>query len=164
MKKIILVIVSALSFSPVLSATPVLNFQAKEAIVFQNTLTVGSVEFLEFDEPVSLAHYGVDNKSLNYLELEKLEPSQNGYKKFLLKAKSVGTGELNFKSGERLIKVTVRVQEDFTSLEAELNRLFGAKNASPEDRIKVLSANLVTNPKMLCSLFHLLVMLLVTVV
>jgi len=99
MKKIILVIVSALSFSPVLSATPVLNFQAKEAIVFQKTLTVGSVEFLEFDEPVSLAHYGVDNKSLNYLELEKLEPSQNGYKKFLLKAKSVGTGELNFKSG-----------------------------------------------------------------
>jgi len=147
MKKIILVIVSALSFSPVLSANPVLNFQAKEAIVFQKTLTVGSVEFLEFDEPVSLAHYGVDNKSLNYLELEKLEPSQNGYKKFLLKAKSVGTGELNFKSGERLIKVSVRVQDDFTSLEAELNRLFGAKNASPEDRIKVLSANLVTNSK-----------------
>jgi len=147
MKKILLVLASILSLNPALLASPVLNFQAKSAVTFQKTLTVGSVEFLEFDEPVSLAHYGVDNKSLNYLELEKLEPSQNGYKKFLLKAKSVGTGELNFKSGERLIKVVVRVQEDFSSLEEELNRLFGAKNASPEDRIKVLSANLVTNSK-----------------
>jgi Flp pilus assembly secretin CpaC len=147
MKRIIFIISTTLSLSPALSATPVLNFQAKDAIVFQKTLTVGSVEFLEFDEPVSLAHYGVDNKSLQYLELEKLEPSQNGYKKFLLKAKSVGAGELNFKSGDRLIKINVRVNEDFSSLEAELNRLFGAKNASPEDQLKVISANLVTNSK-----------------
>jgi Flp pilus assembly secretin CpaC len=147
MTNILMLIVLALCFRPASAGLPVLNFQTNEAIVFHKTLHVGSVEFLEFDEPVSLAHYGVDNKSLNYLELEKLEPSQNGYKKFLLKAKSVGTGELNFKSGAHLIKVVVQVQEDFTNLESQLNRLFGAKNATPEDRIKVFSTNLVSNPK-----------------
>jgi Flp pilus assembly secretin CpaC len=145
MKNKLLYILILISLNPVWASVPVLNFQSKEAIVFEKIINVGSVEFLEFNEPVSLAHYGVDNKSLNYLELEKLEPTQQGYKKFMIKAKAVGVGELNFKSGDHLIKVIVRIQEDFSSLESELNRLFGIDNPTPDEKIRVLSANLINN-------------------
>ena len=102
-------------------------------------------ELLEFDKPVSLAHYGTSKKSLDYIELEKLEASRNGYKKFMIKAKAPGTGELTFQSGTDFIKIRVYVEQDYTALENELNKLFGIKNASYEQKIKVVSANLVSD-------------------
>lgn len=145
MKKLFTV-VSLLSLSLLqVKAVPILSFQNKDAIRFAKTLKVGEIELLEFQKEVSLAHYGTSEKSLDYIELEKLEPSKKGYKKFMIKAKSPGSGELSFKSGEDLIKVSVRVIENYDLLEEKLNRLFGVKSPSPDQYIKVLSANLVSN-------------------
>lgn len=124
---------------------PVLNFTNKYAIRFEKVLKIGEVELLEFSQPVSLAHYGTSKKSLDYIDLEKLDPSKEGYKKFMIKAKEAGSGELTFESGEDLIKVKVIVQENYEQLEMELNSLFGIKNASGEERIQVISANTVSD-------------------
>lgn len=145
---LVLVFVFMLSnsaYGEALAVSPVLSFKSQEAVYFEKMLKVGEVELLEFTEPVSLAHYGTNSKSLDYIELEKLEASVNGYKKFMIKAKSAGTGELTFRSGKEIIKVKVLVTENYQPLEDELNRLFGVRDASPADRIKVLSANLVSN-------------------
>lgn len=128
-----------------MNTRPVLSFINKSAIKFEKTLKIGEVELLEFSEPVSLAHYGTSKKSLDYIELEKLDPGDNGYKKFMIKAKQAGSGELTFEAGEDVIKVKVLVQENFDQLENELNNLFGMKNPSQEDRIKVISANTVSD-------------------
>lgn len=127
------------------SAIPVLNFSNREAIKFQKVLKVGEAEILEFDKPVSLAHYGANEKSLDYIELEKLKPEHNGYRKFILKAKKTGSGELTFQAGEEIIKIKVLVEDDYTALENELNNLFGLADPTEEERIKVVSANLVNN-------------------
>lgn len=142
-------IILVLSFSPglAINSTPVLSFVNKNAILYERNLKVGEVELLEFNEPVSLAHYGTSYKSTDYIELEKLEASRNGYKKFMIKAKEVGSGELTFQSGNEVIKIRVNVTENYDSLERELNKLFGIVDASEEERIKVLSANLVSDLK-----------------
>lgn len=128
-----------------INTRPVLSFVNKSAIKFEKILKIGEVELLEFSEPVSLAHYGTSKKSLDYIELEKLDPGTNGYKKFMIKAKQAGSGELTFEAGEDVIKVKVLVQENYDQLENELNALFGMKNASKEDRITVVSANTVSD-------------------
>jgi len=128
-----------------INTRPVLSFINKSAIRFEKVLKIGEVELLEFSEPVSLAHYGTSKKSLDYIELEKLDPGMNGYKKFMIKAKQAGSGELTFEAGDDVIKVKVLVQENFDQLENELNHLFGIKNASKEDRIQVISANTVSD-------------------
>ncbi len=130
-----------------LNTAPVLSFTNKNAIKYEKTLRVGEVELLEFNDPVSLAHYGTSNKSLDYIELEKLEASTTGYKKFMIKAKEVGSGELTFKSGAELIKIKIIVEENYSSLEKELNTLFGIANATEAEQIKVISANLVSDIK-----------------
>ncbi len=144
MGNLLVVILMLFSFLEV-HAVPILSFQNKNAIRFAKTLKVGEIELLEFQEEVSLAHYGTSQKSLDYIELEKLEASKQGYKKFMIKAKSPGSGELTFKSGENVIKVSVRVIENYDLLEEKLNNLFGIKNPEPQQYIKVLSANLVSN-------------------
>ncbi|MDD9898091.1 MAG: hypothetical protein OXU45_03730, partial [Candidatus Melainabacteria bacterium] len=78
-------------------------------------------------------------------ELEKLNPERNGYRKFMLKAKKTGSGELTFQAGNEVIKVKVLVEDDYTALENELNKLFGLTDPSEDERIKVVSANLVNN-------------------
>lgn len=118
----------------------VLKFSNQEAIKFRKILKVGQVEILEFFKPVSLAHYGTSDESLNYIELDKLEPSQGGYRKFLVKAKRTGYGELTFQSGNELIKVEVIVQNDFSELELKLNQLFGVPNALDNEKIKVIAS------------------------
>jgi Flp pilus assembly secretin CpaC len=142
-----LIIVTYLSLQGALAAdsTPVLNFTNKFAIKFEKVLKIGEVELLEFLQPVSLAHYGTSRKSLDYIDLEKLDPSKDGYKKFMIKAKEAGSGELTFESGTDVIKVKVIVQENYEQLEIELNTLFGIKNASSEERIQVISANTVSD-------------------
>ncbi len=121
-------------------AAPILSFENKSAIKFEKLLTVGEVEILEFSNPVTLAHYGTTDQYLNYIELEKLEPQKDGYRKFMIKAKAAGSGELTFQSGVDLIKIRVIVNNDYQILETELNRLFGLKNNIND--IKVISANL----------------------
>ncbi len=133
---------SALNY-PEAGNEPILRFTNKSALKFQKRLTVGQVEIVEFAHPVSLAHYGVSEESLNYIELDKLEPSSKGYKKFIIKAKQPGYGELTFKSGDDLIKVEVIVQNDYKILEEKLNELFGMKNATEADRIKVTPASYI---------------------
>lgn len=149
MKKIISVLVLlAFMILPVkagMNIQPVLSFVNKSAIKFEKILKIGEVEMLEFSSPVSLAHYGTSKKSLDYIELEKLDPGINGYKKFLIKAKQAGSGELTFESGEEIIKVKVFVQENFEQLEKQLNVLFGKSNALDHERIKVFSANTVSD-------------------
>lgn len=142
MKKLIIII---MSFGLTVSASPVLNFSNRSAIKFEKILKVGEVEILEFDKAVSLAHYGTSDKSLDYIELEKLKPEANGYRKFMLKAKKVGSGELTFQAGEDIIKVKVLVEDDYSALEHELNKLFGLIDPTEDERIKVVSANLVNS-------------------
>ena len=126
-------------------ATPVLSFANREALKYEKILRVGEVEIIEFVNPVSLAHYGTNEASLDYIELEKLEPEANGYKKFMIKAKRAGSGELTFKSGDDFVKVKVIVADDYLALEEELNKLFGIVNASPDEKIRVVSANMISN-------------------
>ena len=126
-------------------AEPVLSFANREALKYEKVLKVGEVEIVEFVNPVSLAHYGTNETSLDYIELEKLEPEAKGYRKFMIKAKRAGSGELTFKSGEDFIKVKVIVEDDYLALENELNKLFGIANASSDDRIRVISANMVSS-------------------
>jgi Flp pilus assembly secretin CpaC len=117
---------------------PVLKFSDQEALKYRKILKVGQVEVLEFFQPVSLAHYGTSKESLDYIELDKLDPSQGGYRKFIVKAKRTGYGELTFQSGEDLIKVEVIVQNDFSELEIKLNQLFGMPNSTEEEKIRVI--------------------------
>lgn len=119
---------------------PVLKFANKSALKYRKILTVGQVEILEFAQPVSLAHYGVGDESLNYIELDKLEPDANGFRKFIIKAKKPGYGEMTFKSGDDLIKLELIVQNDYKLLEQQLNELFGLKNPKPEEKITVVPA------------------------
>lgn len=123
--------------------SPVLSFANKSALKYRKVLTVGQAEVLEFAKPVSLAHFGVGEESLNYIDLDKLDPGQYGYKKFMLKAKKPGYGELTFKSGKDLIKVEVIVQNDYKELELQLNRMFGIPNAGPDEKIKVTAASYI---------------------
>ncbi len=127
------------------TAEPVLSFANKSAIKYEKVLKVGEAEIIEFLSPVSLAHYGTDEASLSYIELEKLEPEANGYRKFMIKAKRAGSGELTFKSGNDFIKMKVIVEEDYSNLESELNRLFGIKDSKDEERITVITANSFNN-------------------
>ncbi len=127
------------------NAEPVLSFANREALKYEKILRVGEVEIIEFTNPVSLAHYGTNAASLDYIELEKLEPEVNGYRKFMIKAKKAGSGELTFKSGDNFIKVKVLVTDDYLALEEELNKLFGIVNASADEKIRVVSANMVSN-------------------
>lgn len=122
---------------------PVLTFSNNEAIKYRKILTVGQVEILEFAKAVSLANYGVGDQSLNYIEFDKLKPGPDGYKQFIIKAKKPGYGELTFRSGDDLIKVEVIVQNDYKILEEQLNELFGIKNASESQRIKVTPASYI---------------------
>jgi Flp pilus assembly secretin CpaC len=141
----VLLIVLVMSYNSVSAGVPVLSFTNKKAINFQKVLNVGEIELLEFASPVSLAHYGTSKQSLDYIELEKLEKSSAGYKKFMIKAKSPGSGVLTFQSGAEVIKLKVIVKENYSYLESELNQLFGTKNISDTDKIKVVSANLVSD-------------------
>jgi Flp pilus assembly secretin CpaC len=127
------------------SAVPVLSFENKSAIKFERNLTVGEIEIIEFAQAVNLAHYGTTDQSLNYIELEKLEAQKDGYRKFIIKAKAAGSGELTFQSGADLIKIKVMVRSDYKILEDELNKLFGLNNNIEADRIKVISANLANS-------------------
>ena len=142
---LLIVMLSLINFSQISLATPILSFTNKEAINFQKQLHVGEIEILEFADPVSLAHYGTSEQSLDYIELEKLEKSLNGYKKFLLKAKSPGTGVLTFESGKDLIKLKVVVKENYSYLENQLNELFASKNLNSDEKITVISANTVSD-------------------
>ncbi len=126
-------------------AEPVLSFANRAALKYEKILRVGEVEIIEFTNPVSLAHYGTSEASLDYIELEKLEPEANGYRKFMIKAKRAGSGELTFKSGDDFVKVKVIVADDYVALEDELNKLFGIVNASPDEKIQVVSANMISN-------------------
>ncbi|MCE2928557.1 MAG: type II and III secretion system protein, partial [Candidatus Caenarcaniphilales bacterium] len=149
--KISAILLLVTSFLPSAKASPVLSFSNKEALKFQKTLKEGETEIIEFAEPVSLAHYGSSDKSMDNIELEKLEASAAGYKKFLIKAKRAGSTELTFLAGKELIKVKVFVQNNYDALEDELNKLFGMKEATEEERIKVIStnqnANIDSSPK-----------------
>lgn len=142
-----LIIIAALEFSSIqmISAQPILSFANRSAIRFEKILKVGEVEILDFASPVSLAHYGTNEDSLDYIELEKLEAENKGFRKFMVKAKKAGIGELTFKSGEELIKIKILVEDDYSGLEKDLNDLFGIKNSSPEERIQVISANIINN-------------------
>ena len=122
---------------------PILSFSNKSAIKYKKVLKVGEVEIIEFAKAVSLAHYGASEASLNYLELDKLEPTNGGYRKFIIKAKKPGYGELTFRAGKDLIKLEVIVQNDYKALEEELNRLFGMKNGTEADKIKVTPASFI---------------------
>jgi Flp pilus assembly secretin CpaC len=126
-------------------AQPVLSFANREALQFEKILRVGEVEIIEFANPVSLAHYGTNEASLDYIELEKLGAEANGYRKFMVKAKRAGSGELTFKSGDDFIKVKVIVEDDYSALEEELNKLFGIVNANADEKIQVVSANMVSS-------------------
>ncbi len=129
------------------TAAPVINFANDDALRIRKIFTVGQVEILEFAKPVSLAHYGANEESLNYIELDKLEPEKDGYRKFIVKAKKPGYGEMTFRSGDDLIKVEIVVQNDYELLEAQLNDLFGINdpNLDLEDRIQVVSAAHIGN-------------------
>jgi len=129
---------------PVL-AVPLVNFMNQQSVKMEKLMKVGEVELIDFAKPVSLAHYGTSQRSLDYIELEKLEPSANGYQKFMIKAKAPGTAILTFKSGEEIIRMEISVQENFEKLENELNQLFALPNAKPEDRITVISANKISD-------------------
>lgn len=142
MKKVTMILV-LVSLQLQVLAVPVLNFSNRKAIKFEKILKVGEVEILEFDKPVSLAHYGSNQQSLDYIELVKLKPELNGYRNFMLKAKKTGTGELTFQAGDDIIKVKILVEDDYSALENQLNKLFGLADPSQEQRIKVVSANLV---------------------
>ncbi len=128
-------------------AEPIINFANDEALKIRKVFTVGQVEILEFAKPVSLAHYGANEESLNYVELDKLEPEKDGYRKFIVKAKKPGYGEMTFRSGDDLIKVEIVVQNDYQLLETQLNELFGLHdvNLDPEDRIQVIPAAHIGN-------------------
>ncbi len=126
------------------NAEPIINFANKDAVKIRKEFTVGQVEILEFAKPVSLAHYGTGDESLNYIELDKLEPEKDGYRKFIVKAKKPGYGEMTFRSGADLIKVEILVQNDYKLLEAELNELFGIHDVNQE-RIQVVPAAHIGN-------------------
>lgn len=138
MRGLILFIVWGLQFA--VMASPVLVFENKSAIRFEKNLLVGEVEIIEFSNPVSLAHYGTTDQALSYIELEPLEPQKDGYRKFMVKAKAPGSGELSFESGKDLIKIKVIVNNDYQILQKELNRLFAPKEEP--DSIQVISANI----------------------
>ena len=148
-KKSSLVILSFLilfsNLRQVSARPPLLSFTNKEAVNFQKVLNVGEIELLEFANPVSLAHYGTSKQSLDYIELEKLEKDNLGFKKFMIKAKSPGSGVLTFESGAEVVKLKVIVKENYSYLENELNELFGLKNAPLHEKIQVISANLVSD-------------------
>ncbi len=127
---------------PDVSAEPILSFVNRDALKYEKILRVGEVEIIEFTNPVSLAHYGTNEASLDYIELEKLEPEANGYRKFMIKAKKAGSGELTFKSGDDFVKMKVTVADDYLALENELNKLFGIVNASSDEKIRIVSANI----------------------
>lgn len=120
---------------------PIVNFYNQKAIKHTKKLKVGEVEILEFSEPVSLAHYGISSEALSNIILEKLEPSKNGYKKFIIKAKQAGHSELTFQMKNRLIKIDISIENDYKILENELNKLFGIKNSNKEEKIKVSPAS-----------------------
>ncbi len=128
-------------------AEPVINFAADQALKIRKVFTVGQVEILEFAKPVSLAHYGANEESLDYVELDKLEPEKDGYRKFIVKAKKPGYGEMTFRSGTDLIKIEIVVQNDYQLLESQLNELFGIHDANldPEDKIQVIPAAHIGN-------------------
>ena len=142
-KIVVGICLAVMLFEPVFAVAPVMSFMNKNAINFKKVLNVGEIELLEFAQPVSLAHYGSSEQSLNYIELEKLNPSKTGYKNFMIKAKSPGNGVLTFQAGEEVIKVKVVVKENYSHLEAQLNDLFGMKN--DPNAIQVVSANLVSD-------------------
>ncbi len=129
------------------SAEPIINFAADQALKIRKVFTVGQVEILDFAKPVSLAHYGANEESLNYVELDKLEPEKDGYRKFIVKAKKPGYGEMTFRSGTDLIKIEIVVQNDYQLLESQLNELFGIHDANldPEDKIQVIPAAHIGN-------------------
>ncbi len=128
-------------------AEPVISFANEGAVKLRKIFTVGQVEILEFAKPVSLAHYGANEESLNYVELDKLEPEKDGYRKFMVKAKKPGYGEMTFRSGKDLIKIEIVVQNDYQLLENQLNELFGIRDANlrAEDRIQVIAAAHIGN-------------------
>lgn len=126
-------------------AKTVLNFDNERATKFVKILKEGQSEILNFDSPVSLADYSSFAKFRDYIELEKLQPNPNGYRKFLLRAKKAGSAELNFITGSDLIKLEIIVEPNYDFLEKELNRLFGIENASEEEKIKVIVANQIEN-------------------
>lgn len=143
-KSIILVCLLAILSNSAGIASPLINFASKNGVYIHKTFTVGQVDVLEFDKPVSLAHYGATDENKEYIELDKLGPSQNGYKKFIIKAKKPGYGELTFVSGEELIKVKVVVQNDYKLLEDQLNKLFGSSDLN-DPRIQVIPAAHIGN-------------------
>ncbi len=129
-------------FVNTVKAEPIINFANDDALKIRKVFTVGQVEILEFAKPVSLAHYGANEESLNYVELDKLEPEKDGYRKFIVKAKKPGYGEMTFRSGTDLIKIEIVVQNDYQLLESQLNELFGIHDANlpPEDKLQVIPA------------------------
>lgn len=144
-KLVIVLMLLVFSVTQISAGVPLLSFTNRQAVNFQKVLNVGEIELLEFAHAVSLAHYGTSKQSLDYIELEKLEKSAGGYKKFMIKAKSPGSGVLTFESGSDVIKLKVIVKENYSYLENELNDLFGAKNVTDTERIHVISANLVSD-------------------
>jgi Flp pilus assembly secretin CpaC len=144
-KLVVVLMILVFSVEHAFAGVPLLSFTNRQAVNFQKVLSVGEIELLEFAQPVSLAHYGTSKQSLDYIELEKLEKSAGGYTKFMIKAKSPGSGVLTFESGSEVIKLKVIVKENYSYLENELNDLFGTKNAAAIDKIQVISANLVSD-------------------
>lgn len=120
---------------------PIIKFNSTKAIKHKKTLNVGEVEILEFLEPVSLAHYGINDESKSKIILEKLEPSKDGYKKFIIKGKQAGHSELTFQLKDKLVKIDIEIRNDYKILEQELNKLFGITGSAIEDRIKVIPAS-----------------------
>jgi Flp pilus assembly secretin CpaC len=104
---------------------------------YKNLKAVGQDAFKELLKPEILAEIET--------ELEKLEKSNAGFKKFMIKAKSPGSGVLTFESGSEVIKLKVIVKENYSYLENELNELFGLKNSLQNEKIQVISANLVSD-------------------
>lgn len=147
MKNILVVLMLCLLVVGSVSAEPIINFANNDAVKIRKVFTVGQVEILEFASPVSLAHYGANEESLNYVELDKLEPEKDGYRKFIVKAKKPGYGEMTFRSGSDLIKIEIVVQNDYKLLESQLNELFGIHDASqdPEDKLQVIPAAHIGN-------------------
>lgn len=123
--------------------TELLKFKNKQAILYEKNMVVGQVEIVEFAKAVSLAQYGVSDESLKFIEFDKLGPGEDGYHKFIIKAKKPGYGEITFQSGNDTVKLAVIVQNDYQLLEQKLNSMFGIPDASPEERIKVTPASYV---------------------
>lgn len=138
MKSIINTIFLIILATTILKTEAVIFLSEQHTRVISKSMYLGEIDFIKFEDNVTLIHYL--NKENELIEISPLSHGENGFKEFSIKALNPGRVSVSFKSRGEIIKLEIEIKPNFSLLEEQLNELFGIKDASDSERIKVLSA------------------------